>query len=219
MALSFAGSLDRAVFTDVAERVHALVSRPEVSAGWEAESSCAGMTVGGLARHLVDQSGYVVEFLGIDPETYSARPSISLLDHYAWSPWAHEDLTGPDNRDIRDTCNALAAEGHAATVALQADARLALPDALAAASTWMYLPWQDVRMAVDDFLVTRMMETMVHSDDLADSVGVPTPTFGPEVAEPVVALLGALAAERHGEGAVVRTLVRPQRATAAVTAF
>jgi hypothetical protein len=102
---------------------------------------------------------------------------------------------------------------------LQATARLALPGVLTAASTWMYLPWQDVRMRVDDFVVTRMMEIVVHSDDLADSVDVPTPLFGPAVAEPVVALLGALAAERHGEGAVVRTLVRPQRAPATVTAF
>lgn len=216
MALTFDGTIDRAAFTRAAERAHALVSSPEVGATWETESSCAGMTVGGLARHLVDQSGYVVEFLGIDPEAHSARPSISLLEHYAWSPWAHEDLTGPDNRD---TCNSLAAEGHAATVALQAGTRSALPGVLAAASSSMYLPWQDVRMAVDDFLVTRMMEIMVHSDDLADSVGVPAPVFGPEVAEPVVALLGALAAERHGEGAVVRTLVRPQRAPATVTAF
>lgn len=219
MTLSFAGVLDRMAFTHAADRVLALVSRPEVAAGWDEESSCAGMSVGGLARHLVDQSGYVVEFLGIDPEAHGTRPSIGLLEHYAWSPWAHEDLTGPDNLDIRDTWNALAGEGHAAAVALQETSLGALPDVLAAAPTWMYLPWQDVRMAVDDFVVTRMMEIVVHSDDLADSVGLPTPSFGPAVAEPVVALLGALAAERHGEGAVVRTLVRPQRAPATVTAF
>ena len=33
-----------------------LVTRPEVRDGWDRESSCAGMTNGGLANHLADQN-------------------------------------------------------------------------------------------------------------------------------------------------------------------
>ena len=63
------------------------------------------------------------------------------------------------------------------------------------------------------------MEMVVHADDLASSVDVATPAFGPAVLDPVLRLLTALALRRHGQDALVRTLTRPQRAPAAVSAF
>ncbi len=52
----------------------------------------------------------------------------------------------------------------------------------------------------------------MHSDDLAASVGLPTPEFPDTIAAHVVDLLGGVAMRRHGQAAVVRTLSRPQRA-------
>ena len=40
----------------------------------------------------------------------------------------------------------------------------------------VHIPWQGWSLSTDDFLVTRLMEIVVHSDDLAASVGLPTPT-------------------------------------------
>ena len=42
------------------------------------------------------------------------------------------------------------------------------------------------------------MELVVHADDLACSVGLPTPEFPEEVTAPVVELLARLAVWRHG---------------------
>jgi hypothetical protein len=81
------------------------------------------------------------------------------------------------------------------------------------------LPWQGWALATDDFLVTRLMETVVHADDLAVSVGVPVPDVGPGVLDPVLRLLTALAVRRHGQDALIRTLTRPQRAPDQVSAF
>ena len=67
--------------------------------------------------------------------------------------------------------------------------------------------------------MTRLMETVVHSDDLAASVGLPTPDFPDAVVTPVLDLLTTLALRRHGTTALVRTLARPQRAPATVAAF
>ena len=67
--------------------------------------------------------------------------------------------------------------------------------------------------------LTRLMETVVHSDDLAASVRVPTPDFPDSVVGPVLDLLTGLALRRHGATALVRTLARPQRAPATVAAF
>ena len=41
----------------------------------------------------------------------------------------------------------------------------------------MLIPWQGWSLTAHDFLVTRLMEIVVHSDDLAASVGLPTPEF------------------------------------------
>ena len=59
----------------------------------------------------------------------------------------------------------------------------------------------------------------MHSDDLAASVGVPTPEFPDEAVRAVLALLTVVAVERHGQTALVRALSRPQRAPSSVSAF
>jgi hypothetical protein len=63
------------------------------------------------------------------------------------------------------------------------------------------------------------MELAVHSDDLAASVGVPTPELPPAAAELVLGLLTQLSIRRHGATAVLRTLSRAERAPGTITAF
>ena len=76
-----------------------------------------------------------------------------------------------------------------------------LPGAVAAAGDTTYVPWQDCSLATDDFLVVRLMEVVVHADDLAASVGLPTPAFDDDVLHPALALLAMLGARRHGQDA------------------
>jgi hypothetical protein len=82
-----------------------------------------------------------------------------------------------------------------------------------------YVPWQDCWVATEDFLVVRLMEVVVHADDLAASVGQPTPAFDDEVVQPVLALLAMLAAQRHGSVAAVRALSLAERTPAVLGAF
>lgn len=219
MTLSCSGTLDRTAVLHAARLVHGLVARPEVAAGWDRESSCAGMTVGGLARHLVGQSVYVASLLTADPALGADAEVVGLLGHYDRAAWLHEDLDSDTNRFVREKSDAQAAEGYDAALALQADAVERLPAALADPPGTTFVPWQGWRMPTDDFLVTRLMEMVVHADDLADSVGVPVPAFGDAVLTPVLGLLTALAVGRHGQDAVVRALTRPQRASGPIAAF
>ena len=53
----------------------------------------------------------------------------------------------------------------------------------------VHIPWQGWSLSTPDFLTTRMMEMVVHGDDLAASVGLPTPTYPDDVVAPVLALL------------------------------
>ena len=59
----------------------------------------------------------------------------------------------------------------------------------------------------------------MHADDLAASLDLPTPRFEPEVLDPVLGLMAALAQRRHGQDSVVRALAREERATGPVSAF
>jgi hypothetical protein len=74
------------------------------------------------------------------------------------------------------------------------------------------MPWWDWSLSFEDFLLTRVMELVVHSDDLAVSVGTEPPALPEEVLGPVLALLVGVALRRHGQPAVVRALSRSERA-------
>jgi hypothetical protein len=199
-----------------------LVRRPEVSERWTEESACAGMTVGGLACHLGSQGTNTVRLVGAGP---SAQPPIPLLEHYARAAWVHSGLDAEVNVGIREGSDEVAAAGPEALHDLlddQLDDQLGLlPGVLAEADpeAAVLIPWQGWSLSLTDWLVTREMEIVVHSDDLAASVGLETPQFPEPVVTPVLALLTGVAARRHGQTALIRALSRPQRAPSSVSAF
>jgi hypothetical protein len=59
----------------------------------------------------------------------------------------------------------------------------------------------------------------VHADDLATSIGRPTPAFDDDVLHPALALLAMLGARRHGQDAAVRALSRAERSSGPAAAF
>lgn len=217
MPLTFAGNLDRPAVTAAVDQLTDLVGSREVMDAWDLESALPGMTVGGLARHLVSQPECAVEFLTAPcpPDA----PVLTLLGHYERVDWLLAPIDAPENISIRDDFNQMAMAGHAESLEALARARQQLPAAITGAGATTWVPWQDCALPTDDFLVVRLMEIMVHADDLACSVSVTTPAFSPEVVEPVLALLAALAARRRGQDAVLRALSRAERAAGPVSAF
>lgn len=217
MPLTFAGTLDRSAVTAAADQVAGLVGSAEVAAAWERESVLPGMTVGGLARHLVSQPECAVEFLST-PGPPDAQ-ALTLVGHYDRVDWLHAPVDAAENTSIRDDFNQLGSAGHAESVEVLARSREQLGSAIDAAGPSTYVPWQDCALQTDDFLVVRLMEIVVHADDLACSVRVAAPAFGAKVLEPVLALLAALAARRRGQDAVLRALSRHERSAGSVSAF
>lgn len=215
--LTFAHTLDHDAVIEAAVQLMDLVDTADVADAWDHESSLPGMTVGGLTRHLVSQPECTVEFLCL-PAREDA-PLLGLIGHYDRLDWLDAPLTGGENTSIRDDWNRLGAAGHADSVAVLARSLDRLDAAIGTAGSTTYVPWQECRLPTDDFLVVRAMEMMVHADDLAVSVGLAAPHFQPEVAEPVLALLAALAARRHGQLDIMRALSRAERPYGALSAF
>lgn len=217
MSLTFAGQLDRSAVIAAVDQLTDLVASTEVADRWSQESALPGMTVGGLTRHLVSQPECAVQFLGMPVPVGTAV--LSLAGHYDLVDWLHAPVDAVENTSIRDEFNHQGQAGQADSVDVLARSVHELGAAMRAAGPTTYVPWQDCALATDDFLVVRLMEILVHADDLACSVGLSTPAFNPLVFEPVVALLAVLASRRHGHNAMLRSLSRQERSTGVRSAF
>lgn len=217
MPLTFSGTLDRAALVRASQALLSLVSDPAVGEAWHRASALPGFTVGGLARHLVSQPECAVEFLRIRP--LPPAPLVSLAELYGRTDWFAAPVEAPENTSIAEDFNAMAGGGQGGSVAVLEQAVAELPDAIEGADLATYVPWQDCQLGTDDFLVVRLMEVVVHADDLAVSVGLPAPQFDEGALHPALALLSVLAVGRHGQDAVLRALSRSERADGSVSAF
>lgn len=207
-------------YLEAARSATGLLARPGVAAEWAGPSALDGMSVGALATHLASEV-LMVRDAWHDPDRWSDEAPIPLLEHYRRSAWV---TAGPDdesNVSIRTSAERDAASGHEA---LMAAVRAALGDletlpAGPRRPAAVRMPWWDWSLSWDDFLVTRMMEITVHSDDLAVSLQVEPPELPGAVLEPVLSLLVGVATLRHGQAAVVRALSRAERAPVSISAF
>jgi len=139
--------------------------------------------------------------------------------HYHRAAWVMS--TSPDDpSNDRSADDAEAALGAAALADRTAEALETVRRLLVAgtARDVVLIPWQGWSLRRDDFLLTRMLEIVVHTDDLALSIAVRTPDFPAEVFAPVRDLLVRLAVKRHGQSAVISALTRSER-TRAISAF
>jgi Mycothiol maleylpyruvate isomerase N-terminal domain len=207
-----------AAFLDAARRARALLGDPAVAAAWAETSALPGFTVGGLAAHLASQIFSARDALGLPSST---QEHVALLDHYARAAWVGADRDAEVNVTIRNKGEQIATEGPDGLLVRVEQALADLERALPGQPDEFRIeppagPWS---LSLDDFLITRMMEMVVHSDDLAHSLNLPTPSFPPEVEEPVLSLLTQLAVRRHGSTAVIRALTRVERAPASIAAF
>jgi len=197
-------------FLEAADAVLALVDLPEVAARWSEPSALAGLGVGGLAVHLGNQ---VVRAAQLVTRDAGGLPVLADADeHYARSAWPTAPPEDPTNDRSADEEAALA--GPAALHDRVVEHLQVVRDALTtgAARDVVPVPWAGWALRRDDFLLTRLLEVVVHTDDLAVSVGVDTPTFPPAVFDPVRDLLVRLAVARHGQARVVAALARRERA-------
>jgi hypothetical protein len=210
-------------FLVAADSAVVLLGGVEVVQRWSDPSALPGMTVGALAAHLGSQVLHVHAAVTAGTGVADGRP-VTLLEHYARVPWVEAGFDDASNVAIREGAEHSAGIGHDALVlsVQQAvdDLRTAftrnLPSGLPPAIRMAHWDWS---VSFEDFLVTRVMEIVVHSDDLAVSVDVAPPRLPDPVLGPVLALLVGISLRRHGQAALVRTLSRSERAPRSVSAF
>ena len=210
-------------FLVAADSASGLIGRVEVVTQWDEPSALAGMTVGAVAAHLGSQvlSVHAAVTAG---EAVSEQEPVSLTEHYERVLWLSGGHEHSANATIRDAAQSSAAAGQGLLVAQLGSALddlraafgakrpVALPPAIR-------MPHWDWSLSFHDFLATRTMELVVHSDDLAASVGTPVPLLPDAVLGPVLALMMGMSLRRHGQSDVIRALARAERAPASIAAF
>lgn len=201
----------RLAFLAAAGAARPLLSLAEVGEHWNEPSALAEMTVGALAAHLVRAVTTVGQYLDSPVRNHHEEPLSAGA--YLASFTGTDDLASPFNTGIRERAAALAAEGHRALLDTLEHAanhlRVRLADEPEDRRVEVYGGFV---LPLDEYLVTRIVELTLHSDDLCVSLGRPTPSL-PGTALTIQALVDA-ATIRHGETAVLHALARRERDTA-----
>lgn len=205
-------------YLDAAEVALNLLRQPPVVAGWSQPSALPGFTIGGLAAHLAGQVTLAERVLRAEPPS---EPAISLLNHYRRSPWAGAGRDSAANVAIRQLGQRHSEVGPErvsdATAAGLARLRDLLPGQ--PPERVVALPWTGWCLTLDDFLLTRIVELVVHSDDLAVSAKIATPQMPVAATGATIRVLTAVAEQRHGPTAVVRAFSRAERAPTSLSVF
>jgi hypothetical protein len=212
--------LVRESFLAGAAEARGLIASREVASQWRAPAALEHLEVGAVAGHLARAAFVVVGYLdasGPDPDSGVDRPDAADLvtaDQYFEKILAAAGESDDAHAAIRARAADEAAAGQDALVA-RLDATLQSLDERFTSEP----ADRTVRVAgglvlpLDEYLVTRMVELVVHSDDLATSVGLETPEFDALTMACVVGCMLAMVRARHGDIAVMRGFARRERDT------
>ncbi|MDQ0994695.1 maleylpyruvate isomerase N-terminal domain-containing protein [Streptomyces sp. V3I7] len=207
-------------YLDVAARAVNLLDTSEVAAAWDRPSALPEWNVSGLSGHLAYQILSVTPALRQPASDEEAKP-VPVLEHYTRAVWIDAPLDGEVNSGIRAKGEALSVEGVGplidqlrTTLEAQRPRLAELPS-----NHVVFMPQTGWSLTLDDFLLTRMVELAVHLEDLASSTAMTPPELPEAAFAPVLTVLTSLAARRHGQAALLRTLTRTERAPGAINVF
>ena len=197
----------RALVIEAVDAAAALIGRDEVAARWSEPSALAGMTVGALCAHLVRAAGSVLAYL--DRTDPAARPDDVLLTPVTYF---HAAIESPIHERIKEVSAAEATAGPSDLATRCAEMATSMRSRLAAEPSDRLVAALGGRMlSLNDFCRTRLIEVLLHVDDVAVSVGLARPvtnTDGPAI---VIDILIGIARMEHGDWALLHALARNER--------
>jgi hypothetical protein len=204
----------RTTFLSCAHATRTAIADRAVARRWDEPSALEQMTIGGLAGHLARGVFTVQEYLADAPPAGAA--TVSPAAYFVEGVTLTSNVGDELNTSIRERAHAEAAAGHAALLTRLDDAIERITEALSAEPTARAVVVRGgTPMLLDDYLVARVVELVVHLDDLAVSVGTDAeiPHGGADVAVGCMVDMARLA---HGDIAVLRVLARRERTPADV---
>ena len=193
-------------FLTAARFVVDVVAWPEVGDAWDQPSALARMTVGDLAGHVFLVLRRVDKHLDapVTPDAPRGRGwSFPRVDREA-------DLDLEVHVGVRDDGHHVAEWGWADVVAACRD-RLATLEQRLPTEAPPHVMLGPLAIPFGDYLGSRIVEVLVHADDLAVSVGRELPGPPPEAVDVALGYLVTAARDVHGDLAVLRAFTRRER--------
>ena len=198
----------RLTLLDTLESFRRLVESDEVRKRWDDPSVLPAYSVGALAGHTYNTVAAIGRYLDEDEPVDAPWPAGA---YYAVAP---SPDAAPELHDgIRARGEAVSSRGADQLVADIAALSARLRDRLAVERADRVVSVMAGRvLTLDDYLETRILELVVHSDDLAESTGRAV-ELPPEALAITVRHLLEVARQRHGDLAVARAFTRRERDT------
>jgi hypothetical protein len=193
-------------FLAAARFVVDVVAWPEVGDAWGRPSALARMTVGDLAGHVFLVLRRVDKHLDatVAPDAPRDRGwSFPRVDREA-------DLDLVVHVGVRGAGQHVAAWGSADVVAACRDRLVTLEQRLPAEAP-PHVMLGPLAIPFGDYLGSRIVEVLVHADDLAVSVGRELPAPPPEAVDVALGYLLTAARDVHGDLAMLRAFTRRER--------
>jgi hypothetical protein len=196
-------------FLDTAERVQAVLARPEVAERWHEPSALEGHTVATLAAHVARAAFTVQRYLDVPPgdgvPTTAAGYLVAALG-------TADPIDSDLHRSVRERAREDAEAGPAALVDRFHRTRLEVADRLMASDPRQLIGVLDgIVLPVEEYLRTRILELVIHLDDLCVSLGIDPADLSDEAFDITAALLAQVAVRRAGPWATLRSLARAER--------
>ncbi|HVA06759.1 MAG TPA: maleylpyruvate isomerase N-terminal domain-containing protein [Acidimicrobiales bacterium] len=191
-----------------------ILGRSEVVQAWDAPSALARYTTGGVAAHAV--YGGVIRLVQLleEPEMTSASP-LAVADFFGANRVNEPTDDDPLFVLLREGAEKAARRGHPRLVSTCTAARAELAHRLPLTPANRILPVARVPGAgttASDYVRTRVLEVVVHGDDLVASAaigGVPDPPAA--AMEVCLGLCLELARAHAGDVGVLRAFTRAER--------
>jgi Mycothiol maleylpyruvate isomerase N-terminal domain len=197
----------RLLVVEAVEAAAGLIGTDTVAARWDEPSALAGMTVGALCAHLVRAAGSVLAYL--DRTDAGARPPGELLTAVTYF---HAAIDSPIHERIKEVSASESQAGPAEIAARCEQVAASMRTRFADEPSDRLVAALGGRMlTLDDFCRTRLIEVLLHLDDVAASVGVPCPDTAAEGRTIVIDILIGIARRKDGDWAVLHALARNER--------
>lgn len=198
----------RSAFLEAIEAARDVLVAPETRERWEQPSVLAAFSVRGLAGHLARAATTVVGYAAAPEPEGEPIPAARYFAGLRPAP----DVESTVAVSIRQRGEEMAASGVDALVTTLDSARAELKRLFdMTPPTQKVKVYGDQVMRLDDYLLTRIVELLVHTDDLAASVGLASPALPERAVDLALCHLLDVARLRNGDLAVLRAFSRRER--------
>lgn len=197
-------------FLETAEVFIDLLSSDDVLERWDLPSALEGMDVSALAGHTARAVLTLTHYLN-QPGTGDPMDAVA----YLLTVSDEEDLESRFHEEIRSRAVAEAASGRDALAESAMQALTQLRTRLPATDRRMIVSvLGGMSIRLDEYVSTRLIELVVHLDDLAASLDRQPPQVSDDALAQVSNVLSTAANVKHGAWAVIRAFTRRERVPA-----